>query len=229
MATSGTYAYNPALGTLTLYAFNQAGVRNTAITQEHMETAHMGANLVLADWANKGVNLWQVELITTPLVTGTSTYDVDPNTVVILDAYVTVDDGSQEIDRILLPISRSEWASYPNKSQSGFPTVYWMDRLLAPTVTLWPVPDGQQVSLKYYALRQAQDANFTSGQTVEIPYLWMMAFAYGLARELAVIWNPERLQFLAPMADKAYQAAALANEETAQFYISPMTSGYYRA
>jgi len=229
MATSASWDFNPALGEIVLYSYNLIGVRNTAVLQEHMAAARMAANMLLSRWSNQGVNLWAVDLITTPLVQGTSTYAVDSNTVMILDAYIETDNGSgQPIDRLILPISRTEYASYPNKEQQGFSTTYWFDRLLSPTVTLWPVPDGTTTSFKYYRVRQLQDANLQNGQQVEIPYLWMEAFAYGLAQRLAVIWAPERVQILKPMADEAYQIAADQNVETAQQYISPMISGYFR-
>jgi len=230
MATSGTYAFNPSLGEMTLYAYNLIGVRNTAVLQEHMEAARMATNMMLSRWANQGVNLWAVDLITTPLVTGQATYSVDANTVVILDAYVQNDDSGANIDRIILPISRTEYASYPNKEQQGFPTVFWFDRLLSPTVTLWPVPntDNGPQSLKYYRVRQIQDANLQNGQQVEIPYLWLEAFAYGLAQRLAMVWSPDKVALLKPMADESYQIAADQNVETAQQYISPMISGYFR-
>jgi hypothetical protein len=228
MTTSGTYAFNPSLGELTLYAYNLIGVRNTAVLQEHMTAARMASNLLLANWANRGVNLWAVDLVTVPLVQGQATYSVGGNTVVMLDAYIeTVTDGVAT-DRIILPVSRTEYASYPNKEQQGFPTVFWFDRLIAPEVTLWPVPNGQQTYLKYYRVRQIQDANLTSGQTVEIPYLWLDAFANNLAARLAMIWNPQMIQILKPIADESYQIAADQNVETAQQYISPMTSGYFR-
>lgn len=230
MSTSGTYAFNPSLGELTLYAYNLIGVRNTAVLQEHMEAARMATNMLLSRWGNEGVNLWAVDLITTPLVTGQSTYAVDPNTVVILDAYVQNDDSGANIDRIILPVSRTEYASYPNKEQQGFPTVFWFDRLLSPTVTLWPVPntDNGPQSLKYYRVRQIQDANLQNGQQVEIPYLWLEAFAFGLAQRLAMIWSPDKVALMKPMADESYAIAAAQNIETAQQYISPMLSGYFR-
>ena len=141
MTTSGTYAFNPALGELTIYAFNLCGLRGASLLQEHMQSARMASNMLLSRWANQGVNLWKVDLVTVPLVTGQSTYSVDAKTVVILDAYVTNDQTGENIDRIIMPISRTEYASYPNKEQQGFPTVFWFDRLLSPTVTLWPVPN----------------------------------------------------------------------------------------
>ncbi len=230
MATSGTYTFAPSLGELTLYAYNLAGVRNTALIQEHFEAARMATNLMLANWSNRGVNLWAVDLVTVPLVQGQATYNVDPNTVVILDAYMRIDDGSsQPIDRIILPISRTEYASYPNKEQQGFTTTFWFDRLISPTVTLWPVPDGTSAQyLKYYRVRRIQDSNLQGGENVEIPYLWLDAFGYGLAARLAQIWNPQMVPMLKPLADEAYQIAADQNVETAQQYISPMIAGYFR-
>ena len=231
MATTGTYAFNPSLGEITLYAYNLIGVRNTALLQEHLEAARMAANFLCANWSNRGVNLWAVDLITEPLVTDQSTYTVPSNTVMILDAYVTTDQTGEDIDRIILPISRSEYASYPNKAQQGFPTVYWFDRLISPTVTLWPVPNvtnGPRY-LKYYRVRQIQDSALQGGTQVEVPYLWLDAFAYGLAARLALIWAPDKLAMIKPLADEAYAVAAEQNTEYAQQYISPMLSGYWRA
>ena len=229
MATSGTYTFNPSLGEITLYAYNLIGLRNTSLLQEHLEAARMAANMLCANWSNRGVNLWAVDLVTVPLVQGQATYNVDLNTVTMLDAYMVVDNGNgQPIDRIILPVSRTEYASYPNKAQQGFPTTFWMDRLLSPTVTLWPVPDGSEASLTYYALQQSQDANYDSGQQPAIPYAWLKAFAYGLAARLAIIWAPDKAQLLKPLADEAYTIAAEQNVETAAQYISPQIAGYYR-
>lgn len=230
MTTSGTYTFNPGLGEITLYAYNLIGVRNTAVLQEHMAAARMATNMMLARWANQGVNLWKVDLVTQALTTGVATYSVDSKTVVMLDAYVTDENSGANIDRIILPISRTEYASYPNKEQQGFPTVFWFDRLLSPTVTLWPVPntDNGPQYLKYYRVTQIQDADLQNGQTLDIPYLWLEAFAYGLAYRLAKIWSPQVAQTIKPDADEAYAIAAAQNVETAQQYISPMMTGYFR-
>jgi len=230
MATSGTYLFNPSLGEMTLYAYNLAGLRATSLVQEHMTSARMASNMMLSRWSNQGVNLWKVELVTVPLVQAQATYNVDAKTVMILDAYMEIDNGAgQPIDRIIMPVSRTEYASYPNKEQQGFTTTYWFDRLLAPTVTLWPVPDGTSAqNLKYYRVVQIQDSNFSSGQTVDIPYLWMEAFADGLAYRLARIWNPQIAPGLKALADESYGIAAAQNTEYVQQYISPQIIGYYR-
>lgn len=226
MATSGTYTFNPSLGELTVYAYQLIGIRPTALLQEHMDSARLATNMMFTRWSNQGVNLWQVSLVTVPLVAGTATYNVDASTVVMLDAYIEY--GTPPIDRIIMPISRTEYASYPNKTQQGFPTVFWFDRLLAPTVTLWPTPDGSQTSLKYYKVNRIEDANMNGTQEVDIPPIWLEAMAFGLAERLALIWAPEKVAIMKPMADEAYQIAANQNVETASQYISPQLSGYWR-
>lgn len=226
MTTSGTYTFNPSLGEIVLYAYQNIGVRPTAVLQEHMESARMAMNMMLARWSNQGVNLWCVDLVTVPLVEGQTTYAVDGNTIMVLDAYTTTDGG---IDRVIMPISRTEYASYPNKAQQGFPTSYWYDRLVSPTLTLWPVPDGSSATiLKYYRVRQVQDANLQNGENVEIPYRWLEAVADGLTYRLARIWQPQMAPALKGQADESYQIAATQDVETVPTYISPMLSGYFR-
>ena len=228
MTTSATYNFNPSLGELALYVLNMVGVRNTAITQEHMFTLRMAANLTQARWSAKGVNLWAVDLQSVALVQGQATYAVPANTIVMLDAYVVQGQGSALTNRLILPISRTEYASYANPTQQGFPTTYWFDRLLAPTVTLWPVPDGNEGTLNYYRVRQIQDAVLTDAATPEMPVYFLDAFAMELAWRLAIIWAPDKAPGLKTLAEDAYNDAAAQNIETAQIYISPMVGGYFR-
>ncbi len=226
MTTSGTYAFNPALGEIVLYAYQNIGIRPTSVLQEHMESARMATNMMLSRFSNQGVNLWAVDLVPVPLVQGQSTYSVDSNTIMVLDAYTTTGSG---IDRVIMPISRTEYASYPNKAQQGFPTSYWFDRLVSPTIALWPVPDGSSATiLKYYRVRQVQDANLQNGENAEIPYRWLEAFADGLTYRLARIWAPQMAQLLKGQADESYQIAATQDVETVNTYISPMVGGYFR-
>ena len=226
--TSGSYAFAPSMGESVLYAYGMCGVRRTAITQQHMADANMATNMMLGRWGSQGVNLWAVDLQSIPLVQGQATYPVPPNTVVMLDSYITMNSGYSAIDRLILPISRTEYASYPNKGKQGFPTTYWFDRLLSPNVTLWPVPDGTQSAFNYYRLRQNQDGVMAKGQSVEIPWYFWEAFNLGLAYRLALSWAVDRVPMLKPLADESYQIAVNQNVETAQQYITPMVGGYYK-
>jgi hypothetical protein len=204
------------------------GIRPSALIQEHLESARMATNMMFGRWSSQGVNLWTVDLQTVPLVAGTTTYDVPTNTIAMLDAYTTTGSGDTATNRIILPVSRTEYASYPNPQQQGSVTTFWFDRLLAPTVSLYYTPDGTQASFSYYRIRQIQDAGFTNGQTVELPVYWLEAAAYGLAQRLAVIWAPDRAVGLKALADEAYDIAATQNVETAAFSVSPQIGGYFR-
>lgn len=226
--TSGAYNFAPGMGEMVLYAYGLAGIRPTALTQQHFEYARMASSLVTGRWSADGVNLWQVDLQRIPLSQGCATYPVPNNTIVMLDMYYTINNGQQEIDRIMTPISRTEYANYPNKKQEGSPTVAWFDRLLAPTVTLWPTPNGQQASFKYYRLRQTQDSVMANGQQVEIPIYFLEAFAFALAMRLAQIWAPDKAPALKLMADESWGIASRQNQETSMTYVSPMLSGYFR-
>jgi hypothetical protein len=229
MSMSGTFNYAPGTGEVGLYAFNLCGIRSTALLAEHMESLRMAANMLQSRWSAQGVNLWAVDLQTVPLVTGQSTYSVPSDTIVMLDAYIVTNPGSGQLNRIILPVSRTEYASYPQPQQTGAVTVFWFDRLLSPTVTLYYVPDASQSELSYYRVRQIQDAGLTSGQQPEIPYYFYEAYALGLAYRLAAIWAPDRAQGLKALADEAYQIAASQNIEVANQYVSPMISSYFRA
>lgn len=228
MATSGTYSFNPSLGEITIYAANLCGLRGTAILAEHMESARMAANMLLGRWSSQTPNLWSVDLQTVSLVQGAASYSVPDNTVAILDAYVTIGTGAAAINRIMMPITRSEYASYSAPQQQGSVTVFWFDRLLTPTITLYLVPDGTQTSLSYYRVRQSMDAGFSNGQTVEIPYYWLEALAFGMAFRLAVIWAPDKAVGLKAMADEAYTFASNQNVETGAVFISPLLSSYFQ-
>jgi hypothetical protein len=230
MTSSGTYSYSPSIGEVTLYAFNLCQIRSTSLAQEHLNSARQAMNMMLSRWSNLGPNLWKVDTETITLVAGQSTYPVLADTIMILDMYARTPAGTSNTDRIMMPISRTEYASYPNKAQQGFPTVFWFDRLISPTVTVWPVPDGSgaPTTITYYRVTQIQDANLPGGETIDIPYRWLDAFANGLAYYLSRIWQPQLTPQLKAEADEAYQIAAAEDTEKVSIFISPMISGYFR-
>ncbi len=228
MTVSGQYSFDPDLGSLTIQAFHMCGVRPAALTQEHMTSARMATNFMLSRLSALGVNTWMVSLETVPLVEGTATYNIEANNIVMLDTYVRTTVNGVSTDRIILPISRSEFAAYPNKSQPGQVNVYWQDRQIASTVTLWPVPDGTQTSLIYYQVAQIDDANFTNGQTVNVPYYFQECIVTGLAHRLSIMWAPDKAVMLKALFDESYDIASRQDIETSSFFVAPMLASYYR-
>lgn len=228
--TSGTYQFAPSLGEVVLNAFARIGVRRTEVLETHLSDAKMEANFLLAKLSDTQPNLWTVDLQALPLLQGSATYTVPAETAMILDVYIRY--GSPSTDRSMYPISRSEYSTYPNKSQQAFPTVYWFDRLISPTITLWPTPDGNgPYTLYYYRVRQIQDADYSDGTNalnMEIPYLWLDAFCAGLAARLARIYAPQLEGQRKMDADEAWRVASGQDVENVQVMISPGLSGYFR-
>lgn len=227
--TSGTFAFAPDLGELVLYAFNLAGVRPNALTQTHMESARMAAGLLNSRWSGQDINLWAVDLQTIQLVPGNATYSVPVTTIAILDAYTTNGGvGAGQRNRVILPISRTEYASYPNPNQQGAITVYWFNKLLAPTITFYMTPDASADTVSYWRVRRLQDAVLQGGVAPELPNYFLEAYAYGLAQRLAQVWKPEMAAGLKTLADEAFEIASNQNTERAAFYVSPMVASYWR-
>jgi len=225
--TSGTYNFNPSGGEIILTAFDRIQVRPSEITQAQMQRAIMEMNLALVKFNNLQPNLWTVDLQTLPLVQGTATYSVPPETTMILDLYVRY--GSPAVDRYLMPISRTEYAAIAVKSTPGFPSQFWFDRLVSPTITFYLVPDGAYAyTVFYYRVRQIQDATVANGFNVEVIGRFLDALTANLAHRLARIYKPELEQIRKADADEAWVIAATQDVENVPVYVYPGLSGYWR-
>src|SRR5688572_17681673 len=105
MASSGTYDFEISNGEAVLAAYERIRVFPPSITQKHMASARRELNLMLiAHAGNKQVNLWKVDRVDTTLVSGQATYNVDPSTVMILDAWISTDSGQYESDTYITPM-----------------------------------------------------------------------------------------------------------------------------
>lgn len=229
MTTTGAYNYAPSVGELVLNAYARIGIQRPSLVAGHFRDAFQEANLLQVEWANRGVNLWTVDLQSQALTQGTATYSVPSNTIMVLDAYITTGSGAAAFDRIITPISRTEYAALPDKALQAPPTVFWFDRLIAPTITLWATPDGSgPYTLNYYRYRQIQDAAIQSSFTPELPYRFLDAFASGLAARLARMHAPAMYADAAKEAERVWQIAAMQDTENVPIYVIPGLSAYYR-
>jgi hypothetical protein len=230
VTSSGTYSFNLSNGEVVLAAYERVQIRTPSIRQEHMATARREINLLFSEWSNKQVNLWEVTLNSIAAVQGTATYSIPANVVMMLDVYRTLNNGqANQTDIYMTPVSRTEYATYASKFVQGPPTIYWFDRLESPTVTLWPVPDGQgPYTINYYACTQMQDANIPGGETPDVPYRWLDAMVAGLSYRLSKTYAPQLEQVRKADAMEAWQVAATQDTENVSLVLSPGLSGYYR-
>lgn len=227
--TSGTYAFNPTGGEFILNAFDRIGIRPTEVEQTQMQRAVTELNLALTRFNTMpGQNLWAIDLLNIPLVAGTATYSIPAETRMILSAFIRYS-TNPTLDRYLYPISRDEFAAISTKSTQGTPSQYWFDRLIAPTVTFYLVPDAAQTyTFFYYRARQIQDATILNGQNLELPTRFFDAITADLAHRLARIYRPELEQMRKADRDEAWAIAAQEDTEWVPMYVSPMLGGYWR-
>lgn len=229
MATSNTYSFLPSIGELVVASYRRIQIHRAEIVAEHLTDAKNEANFLQVAWANLGPLLWTVDLQTVSLVQGQATYSVPANTVMMLDVYISIPNGGGTTsDRIITPYSRTDYASTPDKSQQGSPTVFWFDRLIAPTFTLWPVPDGTEPTLSYYRFTQTQDATLANATNPQIPYLALDAYVAGLAHRLARIYKPELEEAREADAVKAFNVFFSQYTENVPLFISPVTYSYWK-
>lgn len=223
MTTSGTAVFNLDLSELIEEAFERVG--SELRTGYDLRTARRSLNLLFADWANRGINMWTIEQGSIPLVPGTATYDLPADTVDLLEHTIRTNPGSasNQADLTITRISVSTYATIPNKLQQARPIQLYIDRQLTPTVTVWPVPDNSQAyTLVYWRLRRIQDAG-DGVNTMDVPFRFVPCLVAGLAYYLAmkVPGAMDRLPVLKEQYDEAWYLASTEDREKATDRLVP--------
>jgi hypothetical protein len=224
MAVSGTTVFNLDLTEIVEEAFERAG--SEMRTGYDLRTARRSLNLLFADWANRGLNMWTFEQGTITLVAGTATYNLPADTVDLLEHVIRTGAGSAstQADLTITRISVSTYATIPNKLQQARPIQVWIQRLQdIPTITVWPVPDNSQTyTFVYWRLRRIDDAG-TGINTMDVPFRFLPCMVAGLAYYLAlkVPNGAERLPVLKQQYDEAWELASTEDREKASVRFVP--------
>jgi hypothetical protein len=129
MTTSGLSSFNLDLNDMVEEAFERAG--SELRTGYDLRTARRSLNLLFADWANRGVNMWTFEQNTITLVTGQPTYALPDDTVDLLDHVIRTNANvaTNQADLTITRISMPTYATIPNKLIQGRPIQVWVQRL----------------------------------------------------------------------------------------------------
>lgn len=225
MATSGTATFQMDLAEIVEEAFERAGAELRS--GYDLRTARRSMNLLLAEWANRGVNLWTMDSGAIALVAGTATYALPADTVDIFSHVLRTDEGvAAQSDLSISRISAPTYAVIPNKLAQGRPIQLWVQRLGTPQITLYPVPDvSSTYQLVYWRLRRMQDA--TSGvNTMDVPFRFLPALIAGLAYYLAlkIPGGLDRLPLLKAQYDEAFDLASQEDREKAALRLVPRMS-----
>ena len=224
MATSGTATFNLDLSEIVEEAFERAG--SELRTGYDLRTARRSLNLLFADWANRGVNMWTFEQGQQVLTPGQATYPLPADTVDLLEHVIRTGAGNAatQADLTITRISVSTYATLPNKLAQGRPIQIWIERLQsAPQFTVWPIPDNSQTyTLVYWRLRRIDDAG-DGVNTMDVPFRFLPCLVAGLAYYLAlkIPGAAERLPVLKQQYDEAWELAASEDREKAAVRFVP--------
>ena len=136
MATSGTAVFNLDLSEVVEEAFERCG--SELRTGYDLRTARRSLNLLFADWANRGVNMWTMEQGTIPLVYNQMTYALPNDTVDLLEHQIRTgaNSSTNQADLNITRISVSTYATIPNKLTTSRPIQILIQRnngMISPT------------------------------------------------------------------------------------------------
>jgi hypothetical protein len=233
MTTSGAATFNLELKDIVEEAFERCG--SELRTGYDLKTARRSMNLLFADWANRGINLWTIEQGQITLVQGQATYDLPVDTVDLLEHVIRTQAGSvpNQSDLTITRISVSTYATIPNKLAQGRPIQVWIDRqsgattptgVNAPTINVWPTPDNAQTyTFVYWRMRRIQDAGEGGTKTQDIPFRFLPCLVAGLSYYLS-LKIPDalpRLPELKSQYDEAWELAAGEDREKAADRLVP--------
>ena len=191
--TTGSTDFNLDLNAIVEEAFERCGAELRS--GYDLRTARRSLNLLLLDWANRGINLWTVEQGQQVLTYNDDTYDLPVDTVDLLDHVIRTGTGTNQIDITITRISGSVYSAIPNKNATGRPIQIWINRLSGastavstsyPQFIVWPKPDNSTTyTIVYWRLRRLQEAgNGVNGQ--DIPFRFLPCMVAGLAYMLSM-------------------------------------------
>ena len=219
MTLSGSTDFELDVADYVEEAFERCGLE--ARTGYDLKTAKRSLNLMLADWANRGLNQWTIQQRTISLVKSDGEYSLDADVVDILSVVVRRDGTDFSINRI----SRDEFLSIPTKTTEGRPTQFFLDRQITPNLKIWPLPENSTDVLIYDSLTRINDAD-TAKNTMEVPFRFYPCLAAGLAYYISLKRAPERVQMLKAVYEEEFRRAIDEDRDRASFQISPSLRNY---
>jgi hypothetical protein len=140
MTTSSSTDFEPNVAEFVEEAFERCGLELR--TGYDLKTAKRSINLMLAEWANRGLNQWTVEQATQTVTQGTINYTLTSNIIDILDCSLRRTSDGTTIDLQMSRIGRSEFLNIPNKASQARPSQFFFDKSITPVLNIWPAPEN---------------------------------------------------------------------------------------
>jgi hypothetical protein len=218
MALSGSTNFEPNVAEFVEEAFERCGLELR--TGYDLKTARRSINLMLAEWANRGLNQWTIEQATQTVTEGTTDYSLNSNIIDILDVVLRRTINQTQTDISMNRVSRSEYINIPNKTTKARPSQFFLDKLSTPTLKIWPAPENSTDILVFNKIVRMDDAD-KGTNTMDMPFRFFPCFAAGLAYYISLKRAPERTAQLKALYEEEFRRAADQDEDRASFNIRP--------
>jgi len=214
---SGTRTFNLDVAEIIEESFERCGLEIR--TGYDTITARRSLNIMFAEWANRGLNLWTVKQGTITLTKGQGQETLTDDVVDLLDVVVRRDGTDFEVQRI----SRGDYSTLPNKTTQGRTSQYWLNRQISPVINLWAVPENSTDQLIYYYIQRIEDVNVLTN-TTDMPFRFYPCMVAGLSYYLSMKKMPERMASLKSIYDEEFQRAADEDQGRTALRLQPSLS-----
>jgi len=220
MTTSGSKDFELDVAEYIEEAFERCGLE--VRTGYDLKTAKRSMNLMLAEWANRGLNQWTIKQRTITMTEADREYALGTDVIDVLSVVVRRSGTDYALDRV----SRDSYLSIPNKTTKGRPSQFFLDRQVTPNLKLWPAPENSTDVVVYDALTRMDDAD-TQTNTLDMPFRFYPCLAAGLAYYIAMKRAPQRIQLLKAVYEEEFERAMAEDRDRASFNVVPQYE-YFR-
>ena len=214
MATSGSRDFELDVADIIEEAYERCGLE--VRTGYDAKTARRSLNLMFAEWANRGLNLWTIKQATITLTKGQSQETLTPDVVDLLEVVLRRDGTDFELSRI----SRGEYLTIPNKTTEARPSQYYFDRKINPVINIWATPENSTDQIVYYYVQRIEDAD-TLTNTTDMPFRFYPCMVAGLAYYLSMKRALDRTQLLKTVYEEEFQRASDEDEDRTPLKLQP--------
>ena len=231
MATSSSKDFEPDVAEYIEEAFERCGIELR--TGYDLKSATRSLNIMLAEWANRGLNQWTIAEKTVPMVASTTTYNVDSTNATapidVLDAFIRETTNSETTDIPLSRLSRSEYAHITKKGSTGKPNQFFINKQLTPTISVYPTPDVSSTYTVHMNVLTRMDDVDLATNTMDMPFRFYPCLTAGLAYYISMKKAPQLTGQLKAIYEEEFDRALSTDEDRTSFKIAPNLNNYNNA
>ena len=234
--TSGTTTFEKGFSISDIVEESYERIGISGVSGYQLKGARRSLNIMFQEWANRGLHYWEIANNNITLVADQSVYTMfrssadgtsDATAVFGVDDVLEASFRNNNIDTPLTKINRSAYQALSNKTSTGQPTQYYVQRLIDRiTITLYLTPGADQAGkfLNYYYVKRIQDAGDYTNDA-DVPYRFVPCMLAGLAYYLAIKYAPDRIQMLKMLYEDELNRALEEDGSSSSSFITPKT--YY--